>query len=78
MSSRDAALALLSGPPPGRGSTTQLSARSWVGRCRLRRVESHGESVRFRHLNLNYDNLLSSVAFNFNLRHYSWGCSSRC
>ena len=46
-----------------------------VGRCRFKRIESRGGSACFRRLKLNYDELLSSVAFNLNLRRYAVGCN---
>jgi hypothetical protein len=42
-----------------------------VGRCKLKRVESRVESAWFERLKLRYDKLLSSFAFNFNLRRYN-------
>jgi hypothetical protein len=42
-----------------------------VGRCRLNRVETSVESAWFHRLNLEYDEPLSNVAFNFRLRGYT-------
>ena len=51
------------------------AAAAKVRRCRLKLVETRVESAWCQHLKVKYeyDNLLSSFAFKFNLRHYSKG-----
>jgi len=44
-----------------------------VGRCRFKRVETSVESAWFQRLKLEYDELLSNLAFNLNLRRYTSG-----
>jgi hypothetical protein len=44
-----------------------------VGWCKLKLVETRIESAWYQRLKLNYDNLLSSSAFNLNVWHYNEG-----
>jgi hypothetical protein len=53
-------------PPP-----REVQYDTVVGRCRLKRDESHVESVWFRRVTRQCDVTLSKFAFNFNLRHYT-------
>ena len=59
--------------PDRAGEAPGASDPDWpkVGRYRLNRVDSHVESAWFKRLKLRYDKLLSSFAFNFNLRRYT-------
>ena len=66
-----AARVLCCGLPAAAASLESHLVSSEVGRCRLNRVETCVESAWFQRLKLNYDEPLSSFAFNFNSRHYT-------